>query len=228
MTLTEEDILARLTAVEDATVERKTASDNRDWIKAAVAFSNTLENGQPGVLFVGVYNDGRIEEAGSQSFEKLQNRVSDELSNIYPPITPLILVREKEGKKFLVVVISGSPNRPHFAVKSYRRDGTRTVDASEEHIRQFIAQRSDKIAEISKWKGQQITLTLMRPEEQHYTFGPTLGVYPALLMDYTQHYVTLEYFAAGETTRKSFPLRRISVSSDPPNNNRLALEVSPS
>jgi hypothetical protein len=44
MTLTDEDIIARLTAVEDATVERKTSSDNRDWIKAAVAFSNTLEN----------------------------------------------------------------------------------------------------------------------------------------------------------------------------------------
>jgi predicted HTH transcriptional regulator len=105
MTLTDEGILARLTAVEDGTVERKTSSDSRDWIKAAVAFSNSLENDQPGVLFIGVYDDGRIEDGKTQNFEKLQKLVSGELSNIYPPIYPTILVREKEGKKFMVAII---------------------------------------------------------------------------------------------------------------------------
>jgi hypothetical protein len=229
MTLTDEDIIARLTAVEDATVERKTSSDNRDWIKAAVAFSNTLENDQPGVLFVGLYDDGRIEDKGQDSkyFENLQNRVNGELSNINPPIYTTVLVREKEGKKFLAVVIYGSPNRPHFAGKSYRRDGTKTVDASEENIKQFITLRSSKVAEIIKWKGQEITLVLLRPEVQHYTFGPTLGVFDALLVDCTQHYITAKYFTAGENVTNSFPLRRVEVSSDN-KHNRLALEVSPS
>ena len=62
MMLSDSDILARLAAIEDSTVERKTFSDNRDWIKTAVAFSNSLAVGQPGVLFVGVYNDGNIQE----------------------------------------------------------------------------------------------------------------------------------------------------------------------
>src|SRR6266853_4118826 len=104
MALTDADILARLVATEDGTVERKTSSDNRDWIKAAVAFSNSLENDQPGVLFVGVFDDGRIQE-GTINFEELQKRISGELSNIYPPIYPTILVREKDGKKFIAVII---------------------------------------------------------------------------------------------------------------------------
>jgi hypothetical protein len=88
----------RLTAIEDSTVERKTVSDNRDWIKAAVAFSNSLEIDQPGVLFIGVHDSGNIQERDT-NFEDLQKKVSGELSNVYPPIYPTILVREKNGKK---------------------------------------------------------------------------------------------------------------------------------
>jgi hypothetical protein len=227
MTLTDEDILARLTAVEDATVERKTASDYRDWIKTAVAFSNSLENDQPGVLFVGVYNDGKIEDDNTQNFEKLQKRVSYELSNIYPPISPTILVRHKENKTFLAVIIYGSQNRPHFAGKSYRRDGTQTVDASEEHIEQFIALRSSKVAEILKWVKKSVTLILLRPEVQQHTYGPILGEFPALLADCNQFCVTLKYRNTGSDLIQSFPLKRVEISFDS-RNERLALEVSPS
>src|SRR5258707_10556622 len=151
MALTDVDILARLVATEDGTVERKTFSDNRDWIKAAVAFSNSLENDQPGVLFVGVFNDGRIQDQGTKNFEELQKRISGELSNIYPPIYPTILVREKDGKKFIAVIVYGSPERPHFAGKSYVRDGTQTKKASETNIQVFIARRNIKREEILTW-----------------------------------------------------------------------------
>jgi hypothetical protein len=227
MTLTDEDIIARLTAVEDATVERKTSSDYRDWVKAAVAFSNSLENDQPGVLFVGVYDDGRIEENKTQNFEKLQMRVSDELSNIYPPISPTILVRHKENKTFLAVIIYGSPNRPHFAGKSYRRDGTKSVDASEQHIEQFIALRSSKVTEILKWKGKEITLTIFRPEGERLRMGPIIGEFTALLVDCNQFCVTAKYRNSGNDLTNSFPLRRVDISFDS-GGKRLALEVSPS
>jgi hypothetical protein len=47
LSLTDEDILLRLTSREDCTVERKAASDYRDCLKTAVAFSNSLPTGEP-------------------------------------------------------------------------------------------------------------------------------------------------------------------------------------
>ncbi len=226
MTLTDDDILARLTAVEHGTVERKTASDSRDWVKAAVALSNTLENDEPGVLFVGVRDKGQIEADDNQNFEKLQKRVSDELSNIYPPIYPLILVRQSEGRKFLAIIIYGSPNRPHFAGKAYRRDGTKTVDASEQHIEQFIARRTSKIAEMLKWKGKNVTLTVLRPEVERLRMGAIVGQYIAVLLDCNEHYITVSFSDGPNPHTTSYPLRRVELSFD--NGKQwLALEVLP-
>jgi hypothetical protein len=59
MTLTDADILTRLTNIEDATAERKTMSAFRDSVKAAVAFSNSLPVGEPGIIYIGVY-DGSV------------------------------------------------------------------------------------------------------------------------------------------------------------------------
>jgi predicted HTH transcriptional regulator len=80
--LTDSDILARLTNVEDATVERKTAKDYRDCVKTIVAFSNSLPIEEPGLIFIGVYDDGRIEDG--TNCESLQKKLSGEISNIYP------------------------------------------------------------------------------------------------------------------------------------------------
>lgn len=82
--LSDEDIRRRLTDIEDSTVERKTASDYRDCLKTAVAFSNSLPVGDPGIIFVGVYDDGRVQDG--QNLEDLQKNVSKELSKVYPPI----------------------------------------------------------------------------------------------------------------------------------------------
>lgn len=57
--LADHDILLRLKNIEDSTVERKTANDYRDCLKTAVAFSNSLPVDDPGIIFVGVGNDGR-------------------------------------------------------------------------------------------------------------------------------------------------------------------------
>jgi hypothetical protein len=69
----DEDIVNRLTAVEDSTTERKPIADFRGWTKTAVAFSNSLAVGQPVLLFVGVKDDGTIEERQT-NFEKLERR----------------------------------------------------------------------------------------------------------------------------------------------------------
>lgn len=230
ITFTDEDIFAKLTNTEDATVERKLHNDKKkDWVKTVVAFSNSLADGQPGILFIGVWDDGHIEEGQSQrtNFAEFQKTVSSLLADIYPPVTPTILSRKKDGLEFLAVIVYGSPNRPHFAGKSYRRDGTKSVDASEEHIEQFIARRSGKVSEILKWKGRRIYLTLFRPESEHLRMGQLLGDFDALLVDCTQHYVTVTYQNGGNSWTHSYPLNRVEIGFDN-GGKRLALEVAAS
>ena len=62
ISLTDQDILLRLNSFEDAFVERKTASDSKDWLKTVVAFANSAPVGDPAILFIGVRNNGDIEE----------------------------------------------------------------------------------------------------------------------------------------------------------------------
>ena len=164
MNLTESDILSRLTNVEDGTVERKTLSDLRDAVKAAVAFSNSLPVGEPGIVYLGVYNDGRIE--GQPITDATLKKVSGELGNIYPPILPQTLVRQKDGKDFVAVIVLGSPNKPHFAGQSYVRDGTKTVSASEVQFEELVAMRNSKVAQILKWQGKQVSIEILNFEEE--------------------------------------------------------------
>jgi hypothetical protein len=224
MALTDVDILARLVATEDGTVERKTISDYRDWIKAAVAFSNSLQNDQPGVLFVGVFDDGRIQDKPT-NFEELQKRISGELSNIYPPIYPTILVREKDGKKFIAVIIFGSPERPHFAGKSYVRNGTKTDDASEANIQEFIARRNSKVAEILKWKDKSVTLHILHPPEVAFRTGRVASVRSLMVHDCNPHWVTLKD-SGNSPPQVSYALNRVELNFDHPQQS-LLLEISP-
>lgn len=85
--LTDAEILLRLTNIEDSTVERKTAADFRDCLKTAVAFSNSLPIGDQGIIFVGVFDDGRVEDRNN--LESLQIKVSPDsyvVSGTTPPV----------------------------------------------------------------------------------------------------------------------------------------------
>lgn len=219
--LTDDDLFRRLTNIEDATVERKTWSDYRDWTKVACAFSNSLSVDQPGVLFVGVHDSGKIESKDVNVEEKLKN-VTGELSNIYPPINPTILVREKEGQKFVAVIVYGSKNKPHFSGKSYVRKGTQTVDASEENLRGFIAQRSGKVAEILKWRGKRVHVKMVQPEHVHYTVGRIASDMMLLVMDCNEHWVSL---SDGQAST-SYALNRIQLAFDS-GKQLLVIEVMP-
>jgi predicted HTH transcriptional regulator len=127
--LTDNDILLRLTNTEDSTVERKAASDYRDCLKTAVAFSNSLPFGDPGVIFVGVFDDGRIQE--NHNLDSLQKKVSEEINKIYPPIYPQQKVfKGKGGRNFLAVIVRGSLDRPHFAGQAFIRAGSENDGAS--------------------------------------------------------------------------------------------------
>lgn len=129
---TDADIMSRLTAVEDATVERKTLNDIRDCVEAVCGFSNSLPSGGVAIVYYGVRDDGSVENNPASSFESFQKKVAKAISNIYPPVCPQLLVREKDGKHFLAIVVLASENRPHFVGKSFIRKGTETVEASEQ------------------------------------------------------------------------------------------------
>ncbi len=225
MTLSDADILSRLAAVEDSTVERKTYSDYRDWIEAAVAFSNSLAVDQPGVLFIGVYDNGDIQDQAID-LEKMQKKISGELSNIYPPIYPTILVREKEGKKFITVVVYGSADKPHFAGRSFIRDGTQTIDASEKNIREFIAQRSGKVAEILRWKNKAAVVNELHPEAAHFRVGRIASSVRSIVHDCNEHWITFRN-SANPPQFKSVSLRRVELAYDP-GSDVLILEIYPS
>ena len=82
--LSDEDILLRVVAFEDNFVERKTASDSKDVLKTVVAFANSTPVGDPAILFIGVRNDGSIED--ENNLDSLQRTLSDKLSVSSPTI----------------------------------------------------------------------------------------------------------------------------------------------
>jgi hypothetical protein len=208
--LTDADILQRLTNAEDSTVERKVRSDYRDCRKTVVAFANSLPVGDAGIVFVGVDNDGNVES--NEPTEKLQMKISEELNKIYPPIFPQILTREKEGKKFIVVIVRGSGERPHFAGHSYIRQDSQSVKASEEQFENLIAQRNSKAAEILKWKGKQVTVNMINTEELR-KYGRESISLTRVVHDCNQFFVTLKE-TIGSPQLTTISLRRVEIAHD--------------
>jgi hypothetical protein len=213
--LTNADILLRLTNTEDSTVERKTAADFRDCLKTAVAFSNSLPIGDPGIIFVGVFDDGRVEDRNN--LESIQIKVSGEINKVYPPIYSQMKVLEKDGKMFLAVIVRGSDNRPHFAGQSFVRDGTQTVLASGRQFERLIAERTAKIYAISKWIGQVVTLQYPTHE---YTISGTSQALPGpikavSIRDCNNFYVSFENLeGVKEGEAFSEPISHLEISFD--------------
>lgn len=217
--LSDADILARLTNTEDSTVERKTASDYRDCLKTAVGFSNSLPVDDPGIIFVGVGNDGTPQN--NLNLDSLQRDVSKELAKIYPPILPQMKVmKDSSGKEFLAVIVRGSGNRPHFAGPSYVRDGSQTVEASEEQFDRMIAERNSKAREMLKWRGKTVTLWSPDSSKSRHPGGGSRGT--LIVVDCNQFYVTTQ--SSKSDTKQSFSLADIDLGFDY-QNSRLELRL---
>lgn len=212
--LTDEDILRRLANTEDSTVERKVSNDYRDCLKTAVGFANSLPISDPGIIFVGVFNDGRIQE--KTDLDSLQKYVSKEIAKIYPPILPQMKVARKDGREFLVVIVRGSAERPHFAGQAYIRSGSETVVSSEQEFSRLVAERNSKTREILKWLGKEITIRV--PRNGGVIVGKTLftggGRHPCRVLDCNQFFVTVE-FRAEEAEKRAYALPFIEISYDP-------------
>ena len=211
--LSDQDILRRLTDTEDSTVERKTASDYRDCLRTAVAFSNSLPIGDPGIIYVGVRNDGTVQD--NLNLDSLQKKVSEEIGKIYPPICPQMKgMRDKDGKEFLAVIVRGSQSRPHFGGKSYIRDGSQSKEASEQQFERLIAERDSKAREILKWLRKRITFRL--PEGERVTLKGlvSFGSVSARVVACNQFFVSLQFPEAKDATTRAYPLTFIEIGYD--------------
>ena len=215
--LSDENLLLKLADTEDSFVERKTFSDSSDWLKTAVAFANSCPVGYPGVLFIGVLNDGTPHDPKQRpNLETLQKSFSDRLNEAWPPIYSLSRILRKDGLEFLAVLIPGSSARPHFAGPSYVRVGPETKKASESQYSEMLAQRQAKSFEILQWKGKLVTV------EQVLVGRSGRYDHAATVVDCNQFYVTL---SSGDPPKpNSISLRRVAISFDHLGS-RLKLEV---
>lgn len=214
--LSDQDLISRLKDTEDSFVERKTVNDRPDCLKTVVAFANTAPVGYPAILFVGVRDDGEIED-NETDFDRFQKNLSDDIAKAYPSIYTAMRVLKQDGRQFLAVLIPGSENRPHFAGPAYVRDGAKSIVASREQFERVISQRSGKTYEILKWRGKGVTLTQI-PRE-HMLHGSTQWAYEKQMLvnvhDCNLHYVTL----GGPTDPRhviSYPLSLIELNYDNP------------
>lgn len=211
--LSDADILARLTNFEDAFVERKSTGDTKDLLKTAVAFANSTPIGYPAILFYGVTDKG-VPEGKETNLASLQKTISDRLAEAYPTVYYFTKVLQQGGKQFLAVIIPGSEDRPHFAGKSYIRDGSQTLPASEQQFDRLIAERNSKAREILKWCGKEITVTWPRipPSEREipYIAGGERSI--RTVIDCNQFFVTVE--GPDERICQSFSLTQLDIGFD--------------
>jgi hypothetical protein len=203
--VTDKDLLSRVADTEHQFVERKTMSNTDGWLKTAVAFANSCPIGQPGILYINVDDKGEVlSSPPNTNFENFQKTVSKVISEAWPPIyfTPHIL--EKDGKKFVAVVVFGSPTRPHFAGRAYVRVGPETRDATEEQYDDLIAQRTSKYRWLKRLEGKQVAWV---------SLGYMPGNGTAVLTEVNHAYLTLDGFLGGKYQR-SFPIEWVTLSAE--------------
>jgi hypothetical protein len=133
ISVSDDDLISKITDTENNFIERKTVSDTRGWLETAVAFANSSPLGYPAILFVGVDNSGLVQQhKEALNFEKLQKSVTSRINEAWPPIYHYSKTLRKDGAEFVAVVIPGSTQRPHFSGQAFVRVGPQTRQASED------------------------------------------------------------------------------------------------
>jgi predicted HTH transcriptional regulator len=97
--LSDSDLLSRLKNFEDNFVERKSAGDSRDWLKTVVAFANSTPVGYPGVLFIGVKDNGTPETGCN--LDSLQQTFARKIQEAYPPVYFATKILQANGERLI-------------------------------------------------------------------------------------------------------------------------------
>lgn len=204
--MSDTDLLARMRNFEDNFVERKVFSDSKDWLKTAVAFANSAPVGFPAVLYIGVKDDGQIEEQQA-NLDSIQKSFNEKIKKAYPSIPCIQKVLSEGGRHALAVIILGSPNRPHFSGPAYIRRGSRSELASDQQFGELVATRNSKVSRMLDYKNKIVSVINRRPNvpgsDSIWPGGTTI-------VRCDQFYLTL----ATGADKQSFPLNQIDLSFD--------------
>jgi hypothetical protein len=214
----ESELLRLLRSTEHTFVERKTVGDSKDWLKTVVAFANTLEANQVGVLFIGAKDSGEIEE-NPANLDKLQRTFSEKMQSAYPPIYYSTRAIAHESRECLAVIVPGSPNKPHYAGPAYLRDGSQTIVAKAEQHELLLASRIGKARALQAWIGKVITVRTFS-RRQGMGFQLDQSELEAKVIECNQFYLTVDMSSG----RWSYPFGRFEIAYDH-KRNRLEIEV---
>jgi predicted HTH transcriptional regulator len=143
-----EQLLSRLTAAEDAFVERKLESTNdREIRKELVAFANSVPDNANAVLFLGVADNGKtIGVSNTDEKQKKVRKIAEQ--DCYPPISVQMYVIPIKNQSVLAVVIPASRDKPHFSGQAFVRVGSESKAASKAQYEYLINSRNDVCHEI--------------------------------------------------------------------------------
>lgn len=139
---------------EDALLERKLESDQKDFLRTFVAFANSVRPGHTAIVLIGEKDDSFIQ--GVSDPDEMQKKVRRECERIYPDIVWRSHVYEKAGKHCVRVEIEHSGNTPHFGGSAWIRRGTETVKANPEMFQRLIDLRSAMVYELAQWVNKDI------------------------------------------------------------------------
>ena len=215
---------------EDGLLERKVESDLRDLLKTLVAFANSVRPGHTAIILIGEKDDGTI--AGVTNPDNIQKKVREECEKIYPDIIWQSKIYEKNGKHCVRVEIEYSGETPHFGGPAWVRRGSTTIKASDEVFQRLIELRLEKVRELSKWVGQQISVRgdeSNMPPNRPSIFGDYQRVYShrwkfsstATILSVNAFWVAIE---KEDGKRVSEPIEKLMLSFDF-ENDRLMLIV---
>ena len=129
--------------------------------KEVLAFINT----QGGSIYIGVNDDGSI--AGVTDSDQIMLRIASMLrDSIHPDAMMFISIQaeQKEEKNVVHLIISSGTNKPYYLIKNglkpsgvYVRQGSASVQASPEQIRQMIKAADGDIFEDNISLNQELT-----------------------------------------------------------------------
>lgn len=217
MTSDESALMRLLHSTEHTFAERKTVGDSKDWIKTVVAFANTLDPSQEGVLFIGATDKGEI-EANSSNFDKLQKTLSEKMQSVYPSVYHVTKIVKEGDRECLAIIVPGSPSKPHFAGPLYLRDGSQSIIATAEQYESLLAAHTSKSRELQRWISRDIALIeFQRRAGMPYVIDKLQRI--ARVVGCNQFYVTI----LTEGKMFSYPLASFEIAYDH-NHNCLQIE----
>jgi hypothetical protein len=189
-------------------------------VKTVVAFANSLEPNQEGVLFIGATDKGQI-ESNLANLDKLQKTFSEKMQSVYPPVYYTTKIVSADGRECLAVIVPGSSAKPHYAGPLYLRDGSQTVVATGERHDAMLALRLGKTRELQRWVGKSITLRIIS-RRQGMGYALDQSEHDAAVLACNQFYLTLKF----NNRQWSYPLSRFDIAYDHVRD-RLEIELLP-